>query len=552
MVSIKINKSQLLKDLGVQESEHMLEQIVMMGVEIDENTKEELIVDITPNRPDMLSQAGFTRALAAFLGIRSGLIAYNTTPSKLKVFVDDSVKSIRPYTACAVAKNLKLTDEKLKEIIDIQEKLHTTFCRRRKKAAIGIYPMEAISGNITYLALPADKIKFLPLESTKEMTAKEILEEHPKGKEFAHLVKDLPMYALFQDNKKKILSMPPIINSHDTGKVTLDTKEVFIECSGFDFRICHEIIQIISAALADMGASIQTVEVVYGRKSEITPDMSPKRQEFYGYYVNKRLGTNFTKEQLVPLLAKMGLGFEDGRIKDTYFALLPAYRVDFLHQVDVVEDIAIANGYDNIKAVLPNVVTIAGETNTAKFDKILRKTLIGYNLLEAKNYHLVNKELQQAINPQGEYTLVRSSVSEEYNSLRESLLPGILLMISRNKLYEYPQSFFEMGTVFSPAPDHVEETEHLAIALAGADVDYTKIRQQVDGLVRALGLSGTYQEHQDMKFIPGRCAALIVDGVRIGILGELHPRVITQGSVTVPIAYSEIDVDVLRLIRLAR
>ncbi len=550
MVSIKINKPQLLKDLGVQESAHLLEQIVMMGVEIDENTAEELIVDITPNRPDMLSQAGFTRSISAFLEIKSGLSTYVATPSKLKVFVDESVKTIRPFTACAVIKNLKLTEEKLKEIIDIQEKLHTTFCRRRKKAAIGIYPMEAISGNITYLALPPEKIRFLPLESTKEMSAKEILEEHPKGKEYAHLLKDLPMYALFQDSKKKILSMPPIINSHDTGKVSLDTKEVFIECSGFDFRICHEIIQIICAALADMGATIHTVEVVYAKKSEITPDMKPKRQEFYGYYINKRLGTNFTKEELVLLLAKMGLGFEDGRIKDTYFALIPAYRVDFLHQVDVVEDIAIANGYDNIKAALPNIVTIAGESNTTKFDKILRKILVGYNLLEAKNYHLVNKDLQQAINPQAEYTLVRSSVSEEYNSLRESLLPGILLMLSRNKLYEYPQSFFELGTVFTPAPENVEETEHLAIAIAGPDTDYTKVRQLADGLVRALGLAATYIEHDDARFISGRCAALIVDGVRIGVLGELHPRVITQGEVTVPIAYAELDIDVLRLIRL--
>jgi len=550
MVSLKINKQLLLAEIAIpQSSPDLLHQIAMMGVEVDDETADELVVDITPNRPDLLSQAGFTRSLAAFLGKKPGLRAYTTTPSKLKVTVDESVRGIRPFTACAVIRNLKLDDERLKEIIDIQEKLHTTFCRRRKKAAIGIYPMEAISGNITYLALEPSKIKFRPLEAGAEMTAQQILEEHPKGKEFAHLVQGLPKYALFMDGKKKVLSMPPLINSHDTGKITTATTEAFLECSGFDFRTCSEVIQIICAALADMGASIHTVEVVYSKKTEVTPDMTPKRQEFYGYYVNRRLGTKLKKEEFAPLLAKMGLGFEEGRIKETYYALLPAYRVDFLHQIDVVEDIAIALGYDKITPELPHVATTAAETPTSKFDAILRKVLVGQGLLEAKNYHLTNGAFQLAVDGDEMVTL-RSSVSEEYNVLRSSLLSVSLQMLARNKLHEYPQSFFEIGTVFTPAPEHVEETNHLAIAIAGGDKDYTNARQACDGLLSALGLVGRYEEHSDRRFLPGRCARVVVDGAAVGVLGELSPRVITHAGLVVPVAYAELDVNVLRLIRL--
>jgi len=548
MVSLTINKRAMFSELSTEETPELLHSIAMLGIEVDESTAEELVVDITPNRPDMLSQQGFTRALASFLGVKPGLRAYTTTPSKLKVFVDESLRGVRPYTACAVIKNLNLNEERLKEIIDIQEKLHTTFCRRRKKGAIGIYPMEAISGNITFTALEPSNIKFRPLEAEKEMTVPEILEQHPKGQEYAHLMAGLPRYAVFLDSKRSVLSMPPVINSHETGKITVGTKEAFLECSGFDFRTCSEVVQVICCALADMGASIHTVEVVYGRRTEVTPDMAPKRQEFYGYYANRRLGVSLQKEELAPLLAKMGLGFEEGRIKETYYALLPPYRVDFLHQIDVVEDIAIALGYDNIKAVLPNVATTAAEAPASKFDAVLRKVLVGFGLLEAKNYHLTSREFQLGVDPAAEMATLRSSVSAEYDTLRASLLPVQLQMLARNKLHEYPQSFFELGVVFAPAPEHVDETNHLALTLAGGDTDYTRVRQLTDGVLNAFGLVGTYEEFSDHRFLEGRCARLVVDGAVVGVLGELSPRVLTYTGLVVPVAYAELDVDVLRMI----
>jgi phenylalanyl-tRNA synthetase beta chain len=547
MVSLTLNKHQLLRDLGVEESPELLHQIAMMGVEVDSSTANELVVDITPNRPDLLSQQGFTRALAAFLNIRPGLRTYTTTQSKLKVFVDESVKGIRPFTACAVVRNLKLDEEKLKEIINVQEKLHVTFCRRRKRGAIGIYPMENISGNITYLAMEPSKIKFRPLEAEKEMTAQEILEHHPKGKEYAHLLKGLPRYAVFMDSKKKILSVPPIINSHDTGKITIHTAEAFLECSGSDLRTCQEVIQIICATLADMGATIQTVEVIYGRRTEVTPDMASKRQEFYGYYVNRRLGLHLKKEDLAPLLARMGLGFEEGRIKETYYAIIPPYRVDFLHQIDVVEDLAIAYGYENIHAELPKVVTIASRTPSAKFEDVLRKVLVGFGLLEAKNYHLIKKDFQVHLDGNAEVATLKSSVSEEYDSLRKSLLACMLQTFMRNRLHEYPQGFFEIGTVFAPSPMAVQEHKHLCIAMAG-EVDYTRIRQIVDGVLLALGLEGTFASVEDPRFLKGRAARLGINDISIGVLGEVAPRVLENSQLTVPVAAAELDVDALRRI----
>ncbi|MBR9700720.1 phenylalanine--tRNA ligase subunit beta [Candidatus Woesearchaeota archaeon] len=545
MVSIILNKQKLLKEIGIeQESDDLIHQIAMMGVEVDEVTDDALTVDITPDRPDLLSQPGFTRALSSFLDVKTGLRNYTVTKSKLKVRVDSSAKDIRPYTACAVVKNLKLNDELLREIIDLQEKLHITFCRNRKKAAIGVYPMEAIKGNITFKALPPNKIKFRPLESTKQMTAKEILEKHPKGKEFAYLLEGLPMYPLFVDGKNNVLSMPPVINSHSTGKVTEKTKQVFIEASGHDFKTCHDIIRIICAALADMGATIQTVDVIYSGKPVVTPDMSPTKQEFYRYYVNRRLGTELKKEDLSPLLAKMGLGFQDGRIRETHYALIPPYRVDFLHQIDVVEDLAIALGYDNIKPVLPDVNTVASESHTTLFADKIRSILAGQLMLEAKNYHLMNSSFQKSIKEEDVVTL-KSSVSEEHDSLRKTILPGLLQTLTRNKIHEYPQMLFELGRVFAPAKNAVNESEGLGIVLAG-ETDYTKIRQSVDALLLSLGLKGEYVPADDGRFLAGRCAHLLIKGEEVGVIGEVNPRVLELSELVVPVAAAELNLDLLQ------
>ena len=545
MVSLTIDKKRWLRDLGVGDTPELLERVAQFGVEVDESTPERLIVDITPNRPDLLSHDGFTRALSAFLDRDPGLKLYPTQPSKLKVTVDESLKGIRPATACAIASGLQLDDGRLQEIIDIQERLHVTFGRRRKRCAIGVYPIDAISGNITFTAKKPEEIRFRPLESEREMTAREILTEHPKGKEFAHLLEGLPAYPVFLDARGNVLSMPPVINSHGVGKVTTSTTEVFIEASGHDMRACEEVVRIICCALADMGATIKTVTVQYGKKQVVTPDLSPRKQEFYGYYVEKRLGVRIRPEQYPTLLAKMGLGHEQGRVKDTHRAIIPPYRVDFLHQVDVIEDLAIALGYEHIPATAPSLVTIARESPMSRLLQVIRARLVGHGLVEAKNYHIANKEFQARLGDADVVTLA-SSVSLEHDSLRASLITSLLGTLAINKVHAYPQGFFEIGTAFAPAQRCVTESTRLAVALAAdTGADYTRARQVIESALAALGLSGAFAPHDDARFLRGRCARVTVGGREVGLVGELSPAAITAAGLAVPVAAAEIDIDVI-------
>ena len=254
MTNVTFNVKQFEKDIGKLD-EKMQEKIILFGTNLEKVTEDELELEITPNRPDLLSYQGFKRSFLAFLGKKTELKEYKIKkPGKdFDVIIDSSVEKIRPYTACAIVKNLSFNDEKIKEIIDIQEKLHGTLGRNRKKVAIGIYPLEKIKLPITYKALEPDKIKFFPLEMDREMSGLEILQRHPTGRDYAHLLAGKEKFPIFIDAGKNILSMPPIINSHLTGKIEETTKEVFIECSGFDFFVLSKCLNILITTLAEMG-----------------------------------------------------------------------------------------------------------------------------------------------------------------------------------------------------------------------------------------------------------------------------------------------------------
>ena len=284
------------------------DRATLLGAGFEGISGDELSLEVYPNRPDYLSEAGFARAMKSFIGRRKGLTRYNVSKSDYTLTIDGSVSKVRPFTACAVVKGLKLDDTSIKSIIQFQEKLHSTYCRNRKKAAIGIYPLDRISWPIRYIARRSGDINFQPLDSGRSMSGKDILEKHPAGKTYAHLLEKADRYPIFVDSKDRILSMPPIINSEQTGKVTKSTKEVFIETSGFDLRVQEKLLNIIVSSFADMGGKIFAVNLKYGSKKVVTPNLEPKKLNFNVDYTNKLLGTDYTDSQAKRLLEKMGFG----------------------------------------------------------------------------------------------------------------------------------------------------------------------------------------------------------------------------------------------------
>jgi len=538
MANVKFQKKEIEKEIKL--TDEVIERINMMGTPASLQG-DELEVEIFPNRPDLLSMQGFIRAFKAFLGKEIGLKKYklNKPEKDYVVKIYPTVKDIRPYTACAIVKNLKFDNEKIKEIIDIQEKLHSTLGRNRKKIAIGIYPLEKIKLPIKYEARKPEDIKFIPLEADKEMNALEILQRHPAGKEYAHLLEGKEKYPVFVDADNKILSMPPIINSHETGKITEATKDVFIECSGFDFNVLSKTLNIIVTTLAEMDGKIYQMKLEY-EKPAITPNLEPEKMKISLENANKLLGLALKEKDLEKLLPKMGYDYKSGSV------LIPAWRTDILHEVDIIEDIAIAYGYDNLIPEIPKVATIGEESQESKTKSKISEILAGLGLLETSSYHLIKAEEAKLVKLEDKEKLELENSKTDYKLLRPNLLIPALRILAENKDNEYPQNIFEIGTVFSRAKDEksetgIKESEHLLIALCPNN--FTSLKQTIDYLFKMIGIQYEIKETEKKGMIEGRVGSITIDKKEIGYIGEVHPQTLQDWSIKMPLALAELSLE---------
>ena len=540
MAIIKINKKQFKKEIGKLD-EKMQTKIALFGTPIEKITDEEIQLEVFPNRPDLLSYHGFKRSFLSFLGKKTGLKKYKTNkPEKnYKIAIDSSVKDVRPYTACAIIKGLKLDNEKIKELIEIQEKIHITIGRKRKKVAIGIYPLEKIKLPITLRALEPDKIKFIPLGSDKEMSGLEILQKHPTGKEYAHLLAGKVRFPIFIDSNGNILSMPPIINSQLTGRITEKTKEVFIECSGFDFEVLKKCLNIIVTNLADMGGKIYQMELKYKNK-KFTPDLTPEKTKISLENTNKLLGLNLKEKELRQLIKKMGYNYNSGIVE------IPAWRADILHEVDLIEDIAIAYGYENFVPEIPEIATIGQEDSKETIKRKLSEILVGLNMLEVSNYHLTIKKDQftkEGIQEKQEKNFIEVEESKtDYTILRKNLTHYLLKVLSENVDSEYPQAIFEIGKIFE-LKENIIELESLAVAIAPGN--FTEIKQILEYLSSMINIKIKLNEPEEFPrhFIDGRVAEATINSKKIGYIGEIHPKILKNWKIRMPVAIFEINLE---------
>ena len=330
MANVKFSIKEFEKNIKL--TEDIKEKIALFGTPLESINDKEIEIEIFPNRPDLLSFQGYIKSFLSFLGKNPGLRNYklNKPLKDYDVVVDSSLLKIRPYTACAIVKNLKFDDERIKEVIDIQEKIHRTLGRNRKKIAIGIYPLEKIKLPIKFLAKKPEEIIFVPLESDKEMNARQILRSHPTGRDYAHLLSDFEKYPVFIDSANEVLSLPPIINSNKTGRITSETKEIFIECSGYDLNSLKKSLNILVTMFSDMGGEVYEMNIKHKNGNYTTPDLSTEKIKVSLENVNKLLGLNLSEKDIKNYLEKMGHNYNKGVVE------IGGWRTDILDRKSVV------------------------------------------------------------------------------------------------------------------------------------------------------------------------------------------------------------------------
>jgi phenylalanyl-tRNA synthetase beta chain len=527
MPTITIDKKDLFKLMGKTiPDETLKDRISMLGTDLEKVTKDEVEVEIFPNRPDMLSTEGFARALGSFIGVKKSR-EYKVNKSSYKSKKDAKVKKVRPFAVNAVVKGIKLDNNTIKSLMQVQEKLHASHGRNRKKVSIGVYDLNKFEFPLTYTTKPKD-FKFIPLEFKKELTISQILEKHPKGRDYAFTLEKFKECPIWLDKNKQVLALVPIINSEET-KVDEKTKDLFIDVTGTSLEACEQALNIVTTSLADRGGKIYEVKV----DNVSYPNLEQKKLKLNKSYVEERLGLFLNETQIKKLLEKMGITYSNGN------ASIPAYRTDILSEIDLIEEIAIAYGYENFVPEIPNVSTIAKESEFEVFRNKICNILANLGLIETNTYNLTNKNSQEKLMNIKNLKLaeIANALNKDYDVLRTWMIPSLLEVLKNNKHYDYPQKIFEAGSVFVGE----KEKTRLGVLLAYPKVTFTDIKQILDVIFNSLDLTYEIKEAEHGSFIPGRVGRVYCKGKGIAFIGEIYPQVLENFSLETPIAALELN-----------
>jgi len=515
-LQITLNDLNELVSIGEQEA---IDTLTMLGFPTEKiEASGELNVEVTPNRPDALSVEGIARALSCYLKCEP--VRYTIGDSGVELAVDASVTAVRPYFGGAVVKGVDFTDSALRSIMQLQEKLHETLGRKRRKVAIGIHDIDRVRAPFRYFACGREDVSFVPLESTEKMTPLEIMRRHPKGMAYEHLVEG--MCPMIEDSRHEILSFPPIINGELT-KLTPQTKNVFIDCTGTSEEAVRQAVNIIVAALAQRGGAVERI-TINGAPYQILVE---KKWPLPVKESERLLGVPFTPEQVGPLLAKMGYRVEAG------FAYSAGYRTDVMNEVDLIEDVAIAYGFNNFEPSLPSVQTIGRQKPQTPYHELL----VGLGFDEAVTWTFSNNALEtKARVPQGERMEMENPLTEDFTQFRASILPNLLSALADSKNEKLPIKLYEVGPVATPLLE-----QSLSFASMHSKANFSEIKGIVMALVENTGKNATVKAEEYGAFLKGRCAALYVDGKKAGYFGEIAPEVLDAFGLEQPVCACEIQ-----------
>lgn len=554
MPVINFTYEELFKQLGEElPKDELINILPMISSDVESYDDVEVKAEFFPNRPDYYSVEGIVRSLKGYLELEKGIPEYDVKKTDTTITVDSELENIRPYVACCMIKNVKIDDNQLRNIMEFQEHLHWVIGRDRKKVAIGIHDLDKVEGPFYYKAGNPNETSFIPLESRENLTLNEILENHEKGEKYAKLLKEFDKYPLIVNGNGNIMSMPPIINSELT-KLTTKTTNLFIDVTGTDINAVTNALNIIAANLSENGATIETIEVNYPYHDNKTyPDFEPKIIDVHTKTAQEYIGIDLTADKIVETLEKTR--FNATKInEETVRVTVPRYRIDILHEVDIIENIALGYGFNELPAQLPDFATVANPDSKRQFDQILEQVMIGLSFTEIKSlmltsetqhYTKLRKEVEE------DRVTVAQPITQDRTMIRKSLINSLLEFLEDNKHEELPQKIFEIGDVAyinENAETKMVTVKKLAAAQISSVANFTTIKSIVESFVANMGFEMELEDHDDSAFIKGRCAKFTTKPLNKntpftfkGYFGEIHPEVLTNFELEYPVIAFEVE-----------
>jgi len=541
--------------------EKLEEWLMLVKGELKDHTVEtgELRIELQDsNRPDLWCCEGIARQIR--IKQQGKLRPYPFFARKPKaiqrLIVAPGVEQVRPYVAACIATGYRVTDEGLAQLIQTQEKLADIFGHKRKTVSIGLYQRQKIQFPVTYELVKPDKARFTPLGMETDMTLSEILMVHPKGLEHGHILSGHDRLPILRDAKNQPLSFPPIINSREIGEVRVGDDDLFIEVTGTDLSMVILTLNIFATNLADRGATIEPIDVQYpyrtalGRRV-VTPQDLGKARTIPIKTIEQALGQKLSVKMVKQALEVFGYNVSAGN--GTVKAKLPPYRHDLMHAMDVVEDVAMSRGYGEFSPVMPAQFTVGGLSRIEQTSDRARELMVGLGFQEIISNILGSPEhyrdaMRLGETEWGKMVEVDNVMSLNFSCLRQWMLPSLLRVEAASSRAFYPHRLFEAGDVAIPDRTHElgSRTETvLGAVMAHATAHFSEIHSCLDVLFYDLGKEYSLEPVQHPSFLEGRAGRILAAGKSLGVIGEVHPEVLEQWQIAVPVVAFEVNLSQL-------
>ena len=538
MPVIALYYSRLQKLVGKVSKKQISESLPFLGLDVESEDEKTVRVEYSPNRPDYSTDFGIALGLQGLLGIKTGAIKLKIKKSnQYKINATPSVSKIRPYVTGIIAKNGKINGDVLEQLIQMQEDLHMGIGRKRKKSSIGIHDLNKISFPLLYTTTTRNH-NFVPLNSEKELSVSEIIRDTQTGKDYGNLLGQSTQVPIIVDSNKKTVSFPPIINAAIT-TVTTKTKHLFVEVTGINKDDAEDMLSVVATILQSAGFALERIQISGAKNS--SPKLQEKKMVVNSSLINQTLGLNLTTSKIISSLKKSRLdAVSRGK---NIVCTIPAYRFDIFGPMDLVEEVALGYGIQNFEPTMSPSQTI-GQTNPVSSElKSLNQTMIGLGFLEALNSSLSSKRVLYDMTNRDSKKIISvlDSKSQEHTILRDSILPGLIENLSRNIHESYPQKMFETGSIFN-LHEPISEKINLAVISAHKDANFTEIKSILQTALKiGFGIQIQTKTTVNSSFEDGHCANIIFNGNIIGIIGEIHSKIIENYKIRVPAVGFEIS-----------
>ncbi len=532
MPVVELSYKRLQKLVGKVSKKQISDSLPFLGLDIESQDNDQIRIEYSPNRPDYSTDFGIALGLQGLLGIKTGTVKFGVKKSnKYQITVKPTVSQIRPFVTGIIAKNGKIDDKTIKQLMTMQEDLHFGIGRKRKKSSIGIHDLDAISFPLVYTTTNRNH-KFIPLNSENEISISEILTNTDVGKDYGSLLGESSQVPLILDENQNTVSFPPIINAAIT-TVTTKTKNLFVEVTGINKADVEDMLAVVATILQSAGFCLESVKITGSKNT--SPKLAQRKMTVTSSLINQILGLNLTTSKIISSLKKSRL--DASSQGSSIICTIPAYRFDIFGPMDLIEEIALGYGIQNLEPTVSSSQTI-GKTNPVSLKlKSLDQTMIGLGFLEALNSSLSSKRVLYDMTNRYPTKIISvlDSKSQEHTILRDSILPGLLENLSRNIHETYPQKIFETGTVFT-FENPISEKINFSGTSAHKDANFTEIKSIIQSALKiGFGINIETKTATNPTFEDGHCASIILNNTPIGIIGKIDSKIIKNYKIRVPV-----------------